>query len=183
MRAATDTAVSASISTPVLAVVRTVAVMSTARRFSFVSLGHSFRATELEAAIGLGQFERRQRIVNTRQRNARRLTRALRDLKEHIQLPSIPPGRDHMFMMYPIVLKNERKEGLVHFLEESGIETRDLLPLINQPVYRRLFGNLEKRYPVARWLNAGGFYIGSHQDIAGDELDFVVERIHDYFRH
>ncbi|MEE8425591.1 MAG: DegT/DnrJ/EryC1/StrS family aminotransferase [Elusimicrobiota bacterium] len=153
-----------------------------ARRFSFVSLGHSFRATELEAALGLGQFERRHRIVNTRQRNARRLTRALKDLKDHIQLPTIPSGRDHMFMMYPIVLKNETKEGLVHFLEESGIETRDLLPLINQPVYRRMFGNIEKRYPVARWLNASGFYIGSHQNLGGDELGFVIDRIHDYFR-
>src|SRR5688572_5167446 len=62
-----------------------------ARRFSFVSMGHSFRATELEAAIGLAQLSRRREIVRARQGNARRLTEGLRGLEEHIQLPTVPP--------------------------------------------------------------------------------------------
>jgi perosamine synthetase len=154
-----------------------------ARRFSFVSLGHSFRATEMEAALGLGQLERRQAIVKGHQANAKFLTQKLKDLSQHIQLPVIPAGREHMFMMYPIVLRYEAKAGLVHFLEERGIETRDLLPLINQPVYQRIFGNLDKSYPVAKWLNESAFYIGCHQDLKRKELQYVVDCVHEYFEH
>ena len=68
-------------------------------------------------------------------------------------------------MLFPIVLREGNKRGLINFLEENGIETRDLLPLLNQPIYRSIFGDLEPQYPVAEWLNRCGFYIGCHQHI------------------
>ena len=83
--------------------------MVISRRFNFVRLGHSFRATEMEAAIGLGQFENKDEIVKKRKANAAYLTKGLNDLADLIQLPHIPDDRDHNFMMYPIVLKNESK--------------------------------------------------------------------------
>lgn len=153
-----------------------------ARRFSFVSLGHSFRATELEAAIGLGQLEHKDKIVRARKANAARLSEGLKDLEDRIQLATVPPDREHMFMMYPIVLRDESKGGLVNHLEQRGIETRDLLPLINQPVYKKLFGDLESRYPVARWLNRSAFYVGCHQELSRRELDKIVREVHAYFR-
>src|SRR6185369_7442933 len=45
-----------------------------ARRFNFVSVGHSFRATELEAALGLAQFEEWPAMIAARRANARALT-------------------------------------------------------------------------------------------------------------
>ncbi|MFH2204827.1 MAG: DegT/DnrJ/EryC1/StrS family aminotransferase [Elusimicrobiota bacterium] len=152
------------------------------KRFSFVSIGHSFRCTEMEAAIGLGQMRRKASIIRQRQENARRLSAGLKDLQDRIQLPTVPPDRDHMFMLYPIVVRRGTKTALVRYLEERRIETRDLLPLTNQPAYRRLFPGLEKRYPVARWLNRSAFYIGCHQDLKKSEIDYVVDTIHRYYR-
>jgi dTDP-4-amino-4,6-dideoxygalactose transaminase len=152
------------------------------RRFSFVSMGHSFRCTEFEGALGLAQLEQKDRIIRARQKNARILTKGLEDLKDHLQLPASPEERPHMFMMYPIVLRNEGKTGLVNFLEDHGIETRDLLPMINQPVYRQLFGDLEPGYPAARWLNHGGFYVGCHPLLTTKDLEKIVETVHRYFR-
>ncbi|MFA6092456.1 MAG: DegT/DnrJ/EryC1/StrS family aminotransferase [Elusimicrobiota bacterium] len=153
-----------------------------ARRFRFVSMGHSFRATELEAAIGLGQLDGHREIVRARQANAAYLSKGLLDLQEYIQLPTIPEGRDHMFMMYPIILRREPKAGLVNFLEERKVETRDIPPVINQPVYTKLYGDLEKRYPAAAWIDRSGFYVGSHQYLSRRELDHILETIHDYFQ-
>lgn len=152
-----------------------------AKRFSFVSLGHSFRATEFEAAMGLAQLEEKNKIIKARQSVAKRLTLALKDLEDVIQLPHVPAGRDHMFMLYPIVVKNGDKAGLVNFLEQRGIETRDLLPLINQPVYVRLYGDLESRYPVARWLNHSGFYVGCHQYMSAADIEHLARQVHAYF--
>jgi dTDP-4-amino-4,6-dideoxygalactose transaminase len=153
-----------------------------ARRFSFVRLGHNFRATELEAAIGLAQLEQKDDIIQKRRENAAYFIRELGDLEEFLQLPYTPSGRDHMFMLFPLVVRHRPMRDLVNFLEERLIETRDLLPLITQPIYRRLFGALEQQYPVAKWLGESGFYIGCHQYLTHEERAYIVETIHEFFR-
>ncbi|HAZ07734.1 MAG TPA: hypothetical protein DCZ01_04240 [Elusimicrobia bacterium] len=152
------------------------------KRFQFVSVGHSFRATELEAALGLAQLEEKAGIVKARVRLARRLSEGLQEFSDRLQLPFCPPDRDHTFMIYGLVLREEDKKELVNFLEDRGVETRDMLPLLNQPVYRSLFGDLEPQYPVARWINRSGFYVGCHQYMTVRDADYIVEQFHAFFR-
>jgi dTDP-4-amino-4,6-dideoxygalactose transaminase len=152
------------------------------RRFRFVSIGHSFRATEMEAALGLAQLEHWRPDIDQRRRNAAQLTNALRKFDNHLQTPEIRPGSEHSFMMYPLVLRSESKRRLVNYLEENGIETRDMLPLTNQPVYHRLLGWQEDQFPVAQWINNNGFYIGCHQDLSDIDLDYIAESFDRFFR-
>lgn len=152
------------------------------KRFSFVRPGHSMRATELEAAIGVAQFEGRDENIGRRQEVAEYYTRHLSSLSDHLQLPSVPSDRQHNYMMYPIVLKNEAKSQLVNFLEKNNIETREMVPLTNQPANKRLFGDdLEDRHPVAKWINKSGFYVGCHPYLKKKEIKYVVDTIKEYF--
>ena len=48
------------------------------------------------------------------------------------------------------------------------------MPLINQPIYREIFGNLDNQYPVASHINQNGFYIGCHPDINKEDLDYII---------
>jgi len=153
-----------------------------AKRFQFVSVGHSYRATELEAALGLAQLEEKDGIVAARTGMAKRLSAGLKEFEDRLQLPSYPPDRDHTFMLYGLVLRNEDKAPLVNFLEDRGVETRDMLPLLNQPVYKKLFGDLEAKNPVARHLNRSAFYIGCHQYMTEDDADFVIEQFREFFK-
>ena len=105
-----------------------------------------------------------------------------RELSDIIQLPTCPADRTHSYMLYGIVTKRDIKHKLVHFLENLNIETRDLLPLINQPVYQKMFGNLDAEYPVAHWLNNNGFYIGCHSFLSDDEVSFVIEAFREFRR-
>ena len=152
------------------------------KRFSFVNLGHSFRCTELEAALGLGQLRRKAFIMNRRKNIAGRFTKGLSNLQEHLQLPVCPKDRTHAYMLYGLVTKRGGKKKLVSYLENLNIETRDILPLINQPIYRRLFGNLEPKYPVARRINDNAFYIGCHPFMTDEEIGFVVEAFQQYYK-
>ncbi len=152
------------------------------RRFKFVRLGHSFRCTELEAAIGLGQMEQAESFLKRRREIAQRYSTGLADLEDQIQLPHPRPDRTHSYMMYPILLREEEKWNLVYFLEERNIETREMMPLVTQPVYQSLFGNLESEYPVAGWINRSGFYVGSPPYLTDEEVDYVIDQIHAYFR-
>ena len=152
-----------------------------ARRFSFVRLGFSYRLTELEAALGLAQLERADEIISRRRANAKLLTERLQQYRDFLQLPAVLENCDHSFMMFPIVVKDGlERDDLVNSLEKRGVETRYMLPLLNQPIYRRLFGDLEKRYPVAAWINRSGFYIGCHHMLSVEDIDYVAEVFGEY---
>ena len=153
------------------------------RRFSFVRLGHSFRCTEMEAALGIAQLEEREQHWNTRQRLAARYSAGLEPLSDRLQLPGVRSECDHAFMFYPLVMRDTAKPraDLIAYLENHGIETRYLLPLINQPVYRSMFGNLDAEYPVAASLNERAFYVGSHPEMTDTDADYVIECLHSYF--
>jgi dTDP-4-amino-4,6-dideoxygalactose transaminase len=155
------------------------------RRFRFVRPGYSFRATEMEAALGLAHIERWREMIRARQHNAEFLSKGLADLTDRLQLPWKSRVCDHAYMMYPITVKEEyskelpKAEFTLH-LEEHGIETRDILPLINQPFYVERFGDLEARLPVARWVNRNGFYIGCHQQLDPEDLEHMVDTIRSF---
>jgi perosamine synthetase len=152
------------------------------RRFSFINIGHSFRVTEMEGAIGVAELEDHKENIRKRKENAKYLIDNLQELQDKIQLAAVRPETDHSFMMFPIVLKMQQKTGIVNYLENNGIETRDMLPLVNQPIYKKLFGINEDDYPVAKWINNNGFYVGCHQHLNIEDLDKIVTTIKSYFQ-
>lgn len=154
------------------------------RRFSFVDVGYSYRLTEMEAALGLEQMRLIKTIIRKRQQNAAYFNQALSGITSALQLPVVPPNFSHTFLGYPILIldpKIDRSKLILH-LERHGIETRYLMPLINQPIYKKLFGNLEPKYPVAKYLNAHGFYIGIHQSLTKADLEYVVRVFKLFFK-
>ena len=155
------------------------------KRFMFIRLGYSYRIGELEGAIGLDQLENRDFIMSTRKENARYLTENLQDSQEYLQLPYYPDYVDHSFMMYPIVVKKHApftREDITHYLEKNNIETRPMMPLLCQPIYKKMFGDIEKEYPVAEWINHFGFYVGCHHGLKKEHLDKIIDSIHGFLK-
>lgn len=153
------------------------------RRFNFIYPGYSYRATELESALGLGQMRRWRKMIRARKRNAGELSKRLKKFSKYLQLPKKRVGVDHVYMMYPMVTKKGvDRDELVLFLEKNGVETRFLLPLTNQPVYEKRWGHIEDDYPVAKHLNRKAFYIGCHPDLAPDDIDYIEEIFRRYFK-
>jgi len=149
------------------------------KRFKFDTIGHSYRITELEAALGVAQLEDWEDMIDVRRLNAEFLTESLDHLQDYIKLPSVLEDVSHSWMMYPIVVRDDTKWGLVNWLESNGVETREMLPLTNQPCYGGMIN--EEDYPVAMWINESGFYIGCHQDLSQHDLNEIVAAIDEYF--
>lgn len=155
------------------------------KRFMMVRLGYSYRVGELEGAIGLGQLENKDIIMGTRKRNAAYLNKHLNDVTDFLQLPYAPEYVDHSYMMYPIVVKKNApftRDDLTHYLEKQNIETRPMLPLLNQPIYINLFGDIEKDYPVAEWIDRNGFYVGCHHGLKQEQLDVIISSVHEFIK-
>ena len=149
------------------------------RRFRFTSVGHSFRATEMEAALGLGQLDRWEKIVQKRRDLRGELMSRL--ISFPVRFQASQNGRTMTPMFFPIIAEGHKKKLTAH-LESRGIETRDLLPLINQPIYRKMFGNLDKQFPNAAYLNKHAFYIGCHTEMTLKDCDYVAEIFDEYYR-
>lgn len=155
------------------------------KRFQFDRIGSHFRLTELEAAIGLSQLQNNQYQKNIRRRQmlAKKLIKVLQPLSGYLQLPTVPAGFEHAFMMFPLLIKNPSadKWKLIYFLEKNGIATRELLPLLNQPSYKKTFGDLENQYPVAKLIRERGFYFGCHPYMNEKDINYIAAKLHEFF--
>ena len=148
-------------------------------RYHFKSIGHSYRATEFEAAIALPQLDTLKANIKARVDNAKILTAGLKPFSDRLQLPICPYNRSHSLMMYPIILREGDKWDLIRHLETNGVETREMLPLTNQPCYEGMFD--EDDYPVAKWINEQGFYVGCSRFLNEAQLNGSVMQMLAYF--
>lgn len=147
--------------------------------FRFDRIGYSCRPTEFEAALGLNQLYRLREILNKRRRIARLLHETLMPYPE-LHTHFVPESAN---MFFPLLLKEGspvRKEVLMEFLGKHGIETRELLPLINQPCYKGLW-DTTNGFTVAKSVNERGFYIGCHQDMTLDDVRDIGETFDKFF--
>ena len=83
------------------------------------------------------------------------------------------------YLAYPIVIKDPKtlsRKELRYRLEKEGIENRPLFPCIptQQPAYAYLRDLYRDKLPNADFISRNGFYIGCHQYLTKDELDYVV---------
>ncbi len=150
------------------------------RRFCFERIGYSYRVGEIEGALGLAQLERKDEIMGKRHENAKYLIQGLEPYEDLIQLPRHLENVEHTYMMFPIVIKEGagiHQKDFVLYLEKQNIETRPMLPLLNQPIYRKLFGDLEPQYPNAAYIDHNGFYVGCHHGLGREQLDYIISCI------
>lgn len=149
------------------------------RRFRFERVGHSARITELEAALGVAALETWEEMVATRRENAAYLSARLDEVSDRLQIPARRPDTEHSFMMFPLVLRDEPKRELLQHLESVAIETRDMLPILTQPVYSdgEQIDVTPGRHPTAEWIDRSGFYVGCHQGLSMDQLEHLADTL------
>jgi dTDP-4-amino-4,6-dideoxygalactose transaminase len=99
-------------------------------RYVYEAVGHNYRMTDLQAAVGVPQLARLDRIIDQRQANARFLTEGLAGLPG-IVLPAPAPGREHVFHLYTIRVTSSspatRAELMAH-LDGRGVESAIVYP-------------------------------------------------------
>lgn len=148
------------------------------KRFLFLRQGYSARLTEMEAALGLDEIRNAQGMITQRQANAKFLIEALRD---EFHIPVTNPD-EHAFMMFPLVCRGDvDRDKLVMHLEENGIQTREIMPLTNQPVFDQTLVKMGVKEAPDFWntqiVNDQGLLIPCHQYLVQEDLEYMVETI------
>ncbi|MEI7672666.1 MAG: DegT/DnrJ/EryC1/StrS family aminotransferase [Deltaproteobacteria bacterium] len=162
-------------------------------RFYHTELGHNFRLTNLQAAIGLGQLERIEEIIARKRRMGKAYTEQLQGITG-LQLPVEESWAKQVYWMYGIVLNENTGLDAVQFaekLKEKGVETRPFfLGMHEQPVFQTpslLSPNLPslgrrdrgralftgESYPVAERIARQGLYLPSGLTLTEEQLGQV----------
>lgn len=146
-------------------------------RFTHDIIGYNFKTTEIQAALALSQLKKATSIIRKRQENVKYLNESLEGVSDLIQLPRYSDNVS--YLAYCVIIKKPEKISrakLRSTLEKNGIETRPLFGCIptQQPSFRYLRTKYVDRLPSAEYLSKNAFYVGCHQYLTREDLDYMV---------
>lgn len=149
------------------------------RRFVHEDLGFNFRLTNLQAALGVGQLQRIETVVDRKREMARVYASGLKDLP--LRLPTERPGAKNVYWMFGIVLDDSVDfdgDHLARELAGHGVQTRPFfVGMHEQPVFlqKGLFAN--ESHPVTERISKRGLYLPSGQAITDGQIEDVIAAV------
>ena len=143
-------------------------------KFLYSVLGYNFKSSEMNAAFGLVQLERFKSFEQIRRANVERYIENLKNVEE-ILLPddSIKPN------WLAIPLQTERRYELLNFLEDNNIQTRVTFAgnVTRHPVYREYL----QEFTNSDIIMKNGFLLGAHHGMTIEDVDYVCDKIKEFF--
>lgn len=150
--------------------------MSTTRKYWHDVLGYNYRMTNVQAAIGVAQMEKVDKLLASKLEVAKRYRTALSGVPG-VGLPPSMPWADSVYWLYSVIVDEEKygcdRDTLMARLREVNIETRPLFPCVHQqPIYART-----QTLPVAERLSRSGVSLPSAANMRLDDVDRVTAAI------
>ncbi|MBU2249851.1 MAG: DegT/DnrJ/EryC1/StrS family aminotransferase [Gammaproteobacteria bacterium] len=145
-------------------------------RFNHEFVGYNFKTTEFTAALANLQLSRADEIKKKRLENVKYLNDELKFLEPNIRLPLY--NENVSYLAYPMVIEGKfKRKQLLNELEHCGVENCPLFGCIplQQPAYEMYKSDYENKLKNARHIGKKGFYIGCHQYLSDDDLEYVVK--------
>jgi CDP-6-deoxy-D-xylo-4-hexulose-3-dehydrase len=149
-------------------------------KFLYGVLGYNFKSSEMNAAFGLVQLDKLEKFLQVRRNNIERYLENLKDVKEII-LPndSIKPN----WLAIPLQINPEYTDKtrmeLLTYLEENNIQTRVTFSgnITRHPVYREYL----QEFKNSDLIMANSFLLGSHHGMTEQDVDYVTNKIKQFF--
>ena len=152
----------------------------TTPRFRHELAGYNFRMTGYQAAMGLAQLRKIDRIIAQKRRVAHTYTRALSGIRG-LQLPAELEWARNVYWMYAIRVKPDfglTRNELAEVLLKEGIETRTFFcPMNQQPCLQSASGFRDVPCPVADRLWEEGLYLPSTHILSESTIGRIADAI------
>jgi perosamine synthetase len=145
----------------------------------FVMPGYNYRLTDFQAALGVTQMAKLERVVKARQVAAKQYDQLLQG--SGLQAPFVPEGSTHVYQSYVTLLPAEAapsRAELITALRSEGIETNIgtwHMPLTDY--YQKRYGYRPGDFPNADAVFARAFTLPLFEGITLEQQKQVVERI------
>lgn len=145
----------------------------------FIMPGFNYRMTELQAALGLTQMTKLDRVIDARRRLAANYSQLL--LNSPIQAPFLSGGSHPVYQSYVVLLPEHcisERSKMIETLREHGIETT--IGTYHMPMttyFCNRYGYQVGDFPVADQLFARSLTLPLYETLSADDQHRVVEKL------
>jgi len=139
-----------------------------------VLFGYNYRMTEMQAAIGIEQLKKLERLLTQKREVVQKINMNLQGIKD-LSLPYEPSDMYHTYMLYTICFKDHDMRELVRIaLAEKGIETRVYFPPVHkQPVFK----NSKISLPITEDISQRCLSLPCYASMTDEEITYLTDSI------
>lgn len=147
-------------------------------RYWHITLGFNYRMTGLQAAIGIVQLKKADKLLRKKRAIAKIYEEILNDVPGIELHPSMQWAKPS-YWLYSIIINKRCKyarDDLMKELKKRGIDTRRFFyPLHIMPAFSRY--SKENNYPVSTYLSLHGLNLPSGPKIHDGDIEYVAKTI------
>jgi len=150
------------------------------QRYFHDMISGNYRAQEFSASLGYEQLKEIKTLIKKRNDNVKYLNENLEEVSDVLKLPKY--DKDIAYLGYPIIINKPEvisRASIRDKVEKAGIETRPMygnLP-IDMPSLKDFKKDCENKMPNADHIGRNAWYIGCHQYLKREDLDYIIKTI------
>ncbi|MBU2100921.1 DegT/DnrJ/EryC1/StrS family aminotransferase [Candidatus Micrarchaeota archaeon] len=153
-------------------------------RYLHDMIGYNFKSMEYQGAIGTVQMKKIKWLLRQRQENVKKLNEGLEELNgSSLILPK--HSEEISYLGYPLVVIDEKisRNDIAQELVKKEIENRPIFNSIptQQPAYEKYRKEYQGKVNTAEYIGNNGIYIGCHQYIKEEEIEYMIKSIKEIF--
>jgi len=150
--------------------------MSKDRRYWHEVVGYNYRLTNMQAALGVAQMGKIDRIISRKKEIAQEYRKHLGGLP-YVVLPANMDWADSVYWLYTILIDDDLPgvcvEKLIQALKQQGIDSRPIFPPMHkQPIYET-----DLTLPICESISRRGVSLPSAPDIHDDDIANICDVI------
>jgi len=146
-------------------------------------LGYNYRLTDVQAAIGIEQLGKLDRLLAARARVAERYDRAFASLPD-VDVPARPAYATHTYQTYGIRLRGRTaadRDAMIRALVDRGISCRrGIAPVHLEPLYVRRFGALS--LPTTEEISDTSLLLPMFASLTDEDQSRVIDAVTELVR-
>ena len=147
----------------------------------YVSLGYNFRMPSAIAALGMSQLKKIRKIINMRKNVAAFYNKQFAGIEE-ITTPKTGKSFDHVYQLYSIRVKDEKRDKLIKHLGKSGIMSKVYFqPIHLTKFYKKSFGFKGGELPVTEKISKDILTLPLYPNMTKIEMKLVTSEVRKFF--
>lgn len=153
--------------------------MSRFKKYHHVELGYNYRMTNMQAAIGVAQWECFDQILEKRLQQMHRYYAALESVRG-VTPRAFAPWCSPVHWLTTITLDDGLdRDGLLAFMKEHGVDCRTMInPVHDAEHFAARYDAAE--FPVSRRMSARSVHLPSATALTAAQIDRVVALVEQY---
>ncbi len=148
----------------------------------YTSLGYNWRMSSMTAALGISQLNKLDKLINMRQKVAKKLSIGLSNFPD-ISFLNPPNGYENIYQLYTIRLStNELRNKLHDFLTKKQIFSKVYFsPIHMTDFYKNKFPS--ESLPITELISNQILTIPLYPNMTHEEITYVLESFNEFFEN